>query len=285
MLAILLALVLVSAPAQAGTSVVADDRDAPLRFGLLPFGSPVFLFNRFVPLTDYLGSQLDRTFALESARDFATHVRRMEAGAYDLVLTAPHFVPIALDSGHYEVLASPRQNLATAYLVAEGDPARDLADLAGIRIATPPPEALITIAGKEYLLSRLPPEAPAPEFISFASHNAAVHAITSGLADAAMASNNMARLEISQNHPVRVLSETDPLPAVGILANRRLPPELRDRITDALIAMADRAEDDNVRAHMAYYPGYKAASAADYERFRSILPETRRQLTPAQDTP
>jgi phosphonate transport system substrate-binding protein len=277
---LLCCLPLLSAPASAEQT----DTGGPLRFGLLPFASPVSLFQRFAPLRDYLSNRVGTSFELESARSFAVHVQRIEAGEYDLVLTAPHFVPIALDSGHYQLIAGHRSELSAAFVVARDDRALTLHDLADRTIATPPPEALITMVGKEYLLAYLDPSDRLPTFIPYPSHNAAIHAVTSGLAGAAIASINAARHEINQDIAVRILDESDRFPGVGVLAHRRLTERLRDEIAAVLITMGDEVDGRDVLRQMDY-AGYRSVSAQTYEQFRPILPETRRHLETPPDTP
>ncbi|WP_018231267.1 phosphate/phosphite/phosphonate ABC transporter substrate-binding protein [Thioalkalivibrio thiocyanodenitrificans] len=279
-LTLLCGLLLLCAPAAAEQA----DTSGPLRFGLLPFASPVSLFQRFAPLRDYLADRLGTSFELESARSFAVHVARIEAGEYDLVLTAPHFVLIALDSGHYHLIAGHRSELSAAFVVARDDQALTLHDLAERTIATPPPEALITMVGKEYLLDYMDPSDRLPTFVAYPSHNAAIHAVTSGLAGAAIASINAARHEINQNLAVRILEESDRFPGIGVLAHRRLTERLRDDIADVLITMADQADGSDVLRQMDY-AGYRSTSAQTYEPFRPILTETRRHLEAPPDTP
>ncbi len=261
-----------------------DAQQPTLKFGLLPFASPVALFERFAPLRDYLNVQLGTQFVLETARDFSVHVQRIETGDYHLLLTAPHFVPIALGSGHYELLAAYKEYLSTVYLVGRDDPAADLSALAGRRIGTPPPEALITLVGEDHLLKVLGDQAPAPTFVPFPSHNAAIHAIASGLVDAAAVSINVARLDINRGVPVRILDETPQFPGVGILARKDLAEPLREALRETLISMTDREDGSDVLRVM-IYAGYKAASAEDYEPFRAILPRARQYLSPVSTEP
>lgn len=243
-----------------------------LRFGILPFSSPVALIQRFAPLRVYLGEKLSADFRLESARTFADHVLRIGRGDYDLVLTAPHFVPVALDTGEYELLAAYRSDLSAVFVVARDDPATDLDDLAGRVIGTPPAEAVISFLGEVHLAQVLAETAPAPGFRRFPSHNAAIHAIGSRLVDAAMVSVHIVRHEMEQGTPVRVLAETERIPGLGVLAHHRLPEDFRASLRETLIAMADHDEGRAVLERMVY-AGYKAADPSDYERLRVFLPQ------------
>jgi phosphonate transport system substrate-binding protein len=258
--------------------------DVDFKFGLLPFASPVALFQRFAPLRDYLNDQLHTHLTLQTDRDYPTHVQRIESGEYDLLLTAPHFVPIALDTGQYELLAAYKEDLATVYLVALDNPARSIADLAGRRIGTPPPEAVVTLIGTEHLRLAVGPQAAPPQFVVFPSHNAAIHAIGSGLVDAAAVSINVARLDIQQGTPVRILAQTPRFPGVGILAHERLPQDLRDRLRETLIGMSDQEDGSEVLNQM-IYPGYKAAVPEDFEIFRAVLPQVREHLNTDRQGP
>jgi phosphonate transport system substrate-binding protein len=280
----ILFLVAVSAAADSAGPGQQTTTSVPMRFGLLPFSSPVSLFQRFAPLRDYLAEQVQAPFALESARDFSMHVQRIEAGDYDMVLTAPHFVLIALDSGHYHLVAGHRNELFATFLVGTHDPAQGLENLAGRTIATPPPEALITMVGRAHLLEHLDPDAAPPKFVAYPSHSAAIHAVTSGLAESAIASINAVSLEINQGVPVRILAESERFPGVGVLVHERVAAELRERIAEVLTTMADREDGSNVLRQMDY-PGYRSTHPQEYEQFRALLPETRRHLRTVRDTP
>jgi phosphonate transport system substrate-binding protein len=276
-------LLLLSAPASAEQPA---DTGGPLRFGLLPFASPVSLFQRFAPLRDYLADRVGTSFELESARSFAVHVQSIEAGEYDLVLTAPHFVLIALDSGHYHLIAGHRERAVRRLRGGARRPGAELHDLAGRTIATPPPEALITMVGETQYLLRVQ---LGPSDRSTHLHPLSLPQRRHPCGDQRTGGR---RHRLHQRGtprdqpgcPVRILEESDRFPGVGVLAHRRLTERLRDEIAEVLITMGDRVDGSDVLRQMDY-AGYQSASVQTYEQFRPILPETRRHLEPTRTRP
>lgn len=286
-LGLLLCLALMFLPAAAGATeergAVADSGPGTvLRFGILPFSSPVALIQRFAPLSDYLSVQLRADFRLESARTFRNHLQRIERGEFDLVLTAPHFVPLALDTGDYELLAAYRSGLSAVFVVERDDTASGLADLAGRPVGTPPAEAVISFLGEIHLVEALGATAPMPEFRRFPSHNAAIHAIGSGLVEAAVASVHIVRHEIAQGTPVRVLAETERIPGLGVLVHRRLSEEFRDSLRKTLLAMTE-TEDGRAVLERMVYAGYRSAYPAEYEPLRAFLPQVLERINAVAD--
>ncbi len=133
----------------------ADNR--PLKMGFFPIISAIALFKRFAPLDSYLGKELQSEIVMETARDFPTFVKRTAQRQYDIVVTAPHFALLAADSGQYRVVASLRKDLVGYIVVRADSPIRDVTELAGKRIATPPRPAIITQSGMDYLNRQLSP--------------------------------------------------------------------------------------------------------------------------------
>ena len=118
-----------------------------LVFGILPAESPVVLFKHFAPLRDYLAEQIHENIVLETARDFSVYARRTAARRYDIVFTAPHMVMPALDSGHYELVATFIKPLSAVVVVKQDSPFNNLQSLTDMRIATPPHQAIVTQVG------------------------------------------------------------------------------------------------------------------------------------------
>ena len=242
-----------------------------LEFGLLPFASAGTLFKRFAPLREYLETRLERPVRLRTAADFATFVRRTQAGRYHIVLTAPHFTLMAMDSGRYQVRATYRERLA-AVVVGRQDGMS--LDAEGCRtVATPPPTAVITLLGRDFL-ARSQSRADYA-FRSYATHNAAVQAVIGGDACLAVVSVNVWNRVRAQEPDLRRIARTPAIPALGMLVRRDLPNDLRDRIADALVGMRDHPQGRRALERMAY-PGYRPARAAEFEptrRFLEILPK------------
>ena len=241
-----------------------------LIFGLLPSESVTTKFRRYAPLREYLRQRLGRDVVLETARDFRAFRRRTLVGQYDLLETAPHFVPEAIDSGRYEVLTTIVEPL-TAQIVVRADSAyRQPADLAGALVATPSPAAVITRIGKEALEAAGLIGPAAPRYVSFPTHNAAYAAVLGHAAEAALISVNVYAKARHQHQPLRSIGSSRPIPNMSMLVARRLPLALRERLQRVLAGMGAETEGRRVLREMAY-PGYRTATAEEFESLRRYL--------------
>ncbi len=256
----LLWLVLLSS-VQAGPALV---------FGLLPSESVTTKFRRYAPLREYLQKRLGQEVVLETARDFRAFRRRTLNGQYDLLETAPHFVPEAIDSGHYVVLTTIVKPLTAEVVVRADSPYRAPADLAGALVATPSPSAVITRIGKEALEAAGLVGPSAPRYVTFPTHNAAYAAVLGHAAEAALISVNVYNKARRQHQPLRSIGSSRAIPNMSILAARRLPLALRERLQGILAGMRDDPAGRRVLREMAY-PGYRMATPEEFESLREYL--------------
>ena len=238
-----------------------------LVFGLLPAESPVGLLKRFAPLRDYLSDQVHEKIILETARDISEYARRTADRHYDIVFTAPHMVLPALESGHYELVATSVVPLKSVIVVAETSSFKTLQDLAGKRIATPPQEAFVSRVGLDYLKQHGILGNKATQLIDYRSHNAAYSAALAGEVDAAMIANFIYRKTRKQQLPLRQVAESKALPGMGILLATDLPEQIKAHIKKTLIDMVNLPRGQALLKVIAQ-PGYKATDVSEFEELR-----------------
>ena len=246
----------------------ADDSANPRQaivFGILPFMSEVSLIKRFSPLRDHLSARLHRDVVLETATDMITFVQRTNEGAYDIVYTAPHFVVLATQSGHYSVLAQPSQKLAAHIMVPADSAVQTVAQLANRRVASGPALAFLTIVGKDLLAQAGLKDGSAPEYMIFPNNNSALQATASGDSDAAIVGTYM--IEQAQKAGLRELIATPPYPSVAILASTRLTSQQQNAIGNALVELSSTASGQALLERIEF-PGFQRANLAEYDTLR-----------------
>ncbi|MDH5178208.1 MAG: phosphate/phosphite/phosphonate ABC transporter substrate-binding protein [Gammaproteobacteria bacterium] len=261
----LLILCVLTGTAGAASKTLTDDK---LVFGILPSRSTVNMFKRFAPLRDYLSKELHRTVIFETAPDYDIFLQRSKQRKYDFILTAPHFALMTLDTGKYEVSATYQEPLSAVLLVHKQSDIMQLNDLVNRSIATPPQQAIITMAGKFYLdNANLPGR---PQYILTRTHSASLHAMLSKETDAAIVSSNVSRHAINKKMPVRILSQSPEIPGMALLVAGDLPAGLREKFGKLLINMHKNAKGRHILKQM-NYPGYRKASRQDFEPVRPLL--------------
>ena len=246
------------------------ETNRPLTFGILPFSSPLTLFKRFAPLTEHLSQQLGRPIKLESARDFDTFVQRTQARHYDLVMTAPHFVLLALDAGYYEARAIYSEPLYAIIAVRQDSPIRSIKELHQGKISTPSAFAAITLAGRHYLQSQGLSGDDSPRYVHHKTHDASLYAMLGRETDAAIASINVVNRHLAQGHSLRILDRSSPLPGMGILVAKDLPDLLKHQIEELVVNLQRNPEGQAILKKI-QYPGYRKIKDGEFEAVRNFL--------------
>lgn len=263
----LLAALVMLAIAGAAHPAAGQRDEAPLKLGFFPIISTVALFKRFLPLSAYLSDQLGRPVVMETAKDFPTFAKRTTERQYDIIVTAPHFAVRASDSGLYDILASLRSDVQLLIVVRSDSAITDLAQLAGVTVASPPNRALITMMGHDHLADVGLTGNKTPVYQPHRSHNAANEAVLAGQADAAIASSNIVNKAIARGAKLRIISRGLSLPNMATLVATDLPPQLADRIEQILVSMDDNPQGRATLNAMSL-PGYRSMRAIDYRPAR-----------------
>lgn len=244
-----------------------------LKMGVFPIVSGLVLFKRFAPLKDHLAKALGREVTLETARDFPTFVRRTAEHRYDIVITAPHFSVLAADSGDYQIVARPKRDLVSLIVVAKNSEIKELSQLAGKIIATPPVPALTSRSGKRYLRAKGLKGDKAPNYDAYKSHNAAYQAVLVNEATAAIVSINAVNkiLEKGEDAPLRIIGKVPSLPAMATLVSTKLSNEIALQVEKALVSM-ETTDEGRAALKKVGFPGYWSARLKDYESVRPYKP-------------
>jgi len=254
----------------AGSDKKQHHKPQPLSLGFFPIVSTVALFKRFAPLSDYLSATLNRPVLLKTAKDFPTFVKRTDKRNYDIVVTAPHFAVRAADSGKYNVHVTAINDVQQLIVVHKNSSIKDIQELAGRVIATPPKRALMTMMGMQYLHDKGLIDAKMPVYRHFVSHNAANEAVLAGEVDAAIASSNIIHKAIKKEAPLKIIEHGFSLPNMATLVASDMDEQLAIRITTILVNMKQTEVGRQVLNKIAF-PGYRRVSAADYEPARVYM--------------
>lgn len=263
-LAVRLLLCLLMLPASAAH---AEQHEKQLVVGILPYLTPITLLKRFEPLRKHLSKSLGYNITLKTAPNYNRFKDETENDKYDIVFTAPHFVPDAIDSGYYQIVATTSNPLSAVLVTRNDSPVQNISEFTNPVIATPPESAIITIIGKRHFdKAGLRPS----HFDTYNSHNNAFHTVLRHKADAAIISNNVYNAAIRAKKPLRIIAQSEGYPGVTFLSATRLPAELRDSIRQSLLSL-QKTPEGNEFLRRTTYPGFIPATDGQFEPLRDIL--------------
>lgn len=213
---------------------------APLEIGVFPYLSTRAVLGIYRPFQQYLEKHLQRPVFIVTAPDMRTFVERTQAGAYPIVVTAPHFARFAQQEAGYRPLLRAKRDLVGVVLVREGSAIRHVADLRGKTVGVPDALTIVTQLGLDLLRQNGLQPGRDVTIEEMPSHNSAVLAVKRHAVAAAIVSVTAFRqMTEEQRAGVRVLAQTAHVPHVMMLARRDIPPQEVDRFVRAVQTFVD----------------------------------------------
>ena len=226
-----------SAQSQAANSTpLPDATTRSLKIGVIPYLSPGTLIAEYAALRDFLSTELKRPVIVHTALDLRQFIARTERRDFDIVLTAPHLLQRTMALGYLPLMAI-RADFYAHILVPAGSPVRNLRDLVGKRLHTPPPSAFASIAIERFLGDlgyRIDSDFRGQQHNS---ENNALLAAARSNADAVAASRAVVqRLPPEIRAKLKVIASTPAAVSMLLLASPYMPPGELARLRAAIAA-------------------------------------------------
>lgn len=253
------------------TSIVAsENNNDELLMGVAPIMSSGALFKRLAPLRDHLSQEMGRKVVLELTSSPKQLTQRMGIGRYDLVFTGPNFALQAFDSGLYVPGVIPG-NITSAVLVSsESSPITTIDALKGKTVSTPRKEGIVATIAPAFFKSKGFKSSEIPQFIHYASHNAAFMASQSGDVDAAFIAEFGFRDAQADNSLFKEIDRTKPFPGVSLIIAKSLPESLREKMISAVVQLNEDADGILILRKIAF-PAFRRYSADEFEKVRGYF--------------
>ena len=240
------------------SSAACRDPDGTCILGAFPHTTPRQIEDTYSTIAEELSLVLDREVILRTASDVDHFLRHLEKQEYDIVLAGlGHYLMVAEPVG-YAPLAR-RSNPLHYLIITRGDaPFRNTRDLRGHRFGFMPPANGTTISSHLLLRKAGLDYRKDLQDVRYASQQACIHSLMSGLVDACGLAEPIVQVFQEQlGTHFKILTRTRDPPNVAHLASPNLSHEQRDALRD----------------YFSSREGFQAANARDYEHVRSMLRE------------
>ena len=250
----------------------------PLQMGILPYLSNERLFETFLPLKDYLETQLERRIVMSTAPDFKTYVQRAARGDYDIYYTAPHFALLAETEQGYRRVSRFTRELDGVVVVRRDSAVQRPEDLRGRLVITPAALAITSMLGEQLLREHGLMPGKDYQLLRTTSHDNAILTVYRRAADAAIIAAGAfegSPAEIKQG--LRILAKTSQVPHTMFMAHPRMPLKEYQRLKRALLAYA-RDGSGKKFFNSTAFGDMGPISDADMERLRPFIAPTRERL-------
>lgn len=257
------------------TGLLAAEQEAPVRFGVFPYVSPVQLVKFHNTLRVYLEEVLGRRVILVTAPSFPEFIVRTRKAQYDYVLTAPHLGRLAQYRDGYHPLVKTGHLVRGIYLVPKDSPLKTLSDLEGKSIMMVGEAAVLTQLAVRQLRELGLEDGVNLEIRRTRTQNNAMYASLRGDADVSVTGELLfQKIQKRNQDKVRVIGRTPAVPGFIMLAAPQVPAAERDKVRAALLHFNERKES------IGYFraTGFKALLPVDESEMEDLQPFIERWL-------
>lgn len=258
------------------------------RLAVHPLHNPSKLSEAYQPLIDYLNRRMDDVrFELEASRDYQVFEAKFRDREPGFLLPNPWQTLEAIKVGYHVIaMAGDAEDFKGLFIVRKDAGIQSPADLKGKTVSYPSPTALAACIMPQYYLYRNGID------VNRDIQNRYVGSQESSIMNAYLGESAAAatwpppwRL-FQKDHPneaaeLTVAWETPPLLNNSVMARDDIPPELRDRVRDAILGLKDEEQGRAILAGM-QTARFHAAGDDDYDTVRDYIAEFEKVVRPVE---
>lgn len=212
-------------------------------------------------LANYLTKAIGGQVKLVVGQNATTELQATRTGRYAILIAPAHVIGSALKYGYDPVAKVPGMT-RTVFVAAKASGLTRLDQAKGKRLALPTEDSLATYLAKGELNAA---GLHLKRFFQSVKYNSyqdsALFAMGIGQADLAAVDESVARKWL-QTNPGTIISESQPVPAVSVAVNDKIPPAQREKIKVALLQMKNTQAPLQQQMRLA---GFEPAERKDYE--------------------
>lgn len=210
-----------------------------LTFGLFPYVSTSNLFAQHKSIWKHINTTTDFRLSPVTTGQIPTFVERVQSGAYDLILVAPHLARYALKNFAYQALVMTDHQIKGAFFVARDSSVRSLADLSGKIISMPAKLTLVHQLAELELKKLGLIEGLNITIKSSKTHSNAVYEVLNGDSDAAVVGSRVLEsIDPAQREHLRIIGESVPAPGFVVLVKTAMEIAEVDKLRQAFLAFS-----------------------------------------------
>jgi phosphonate transport system substrate-binding protein len=258
-------------------ATLANAQQAALRLGIMPFNSTLALIKTHQPLRLHLEAALKRPVEIYTSADYAAFHRDSLAGAFDLLITGPHFGVMCIDQG-YTPLFHYKASLKPIFVVAKAAGINHVDKLKGKRIGLSNRLSVSSIVGLRWLDDHGLQAGRDFEVLEKTTHGAAIAAVAVGDLDAALTTfTPLKQVPADVRAKVSELPTTVQVPHLMTLAHNRLGSAQLEQVRAALQAFPATAEGQAFFRDTGYQ-GYDPIAASDLKVLQPYVPIVKQMM-------
>jgi phosphonate transport system substrate-binding protein len=258
-------------------ATLASAQQPALRLGIMPFNSTLALIKTHQPLRQHLEAALKRSVEIYTSADYAAFHRDSLAGAFDLLITGPHFGVMCIDQG-YAPLFHYKTSLKPIFVVGKLSGINAADKLKGKRIGLSNRLSVSSIVGLRWLDEQGLQAGRDFEVLEKTTHGAAIAAVAVGDLDAALTTYTpLKQVPADVRAKVSELPTTVQVPHLMTLAHNRLGSAQVEQVRAALRSFQATPEGQAFFRDTGYL-GYDPIGAQDLKALQIYVPIVKQMM-------
>lgn len=243
----------------------------------MPFNSTLALIKTHQPLRLHLEAVLGRPVEIFTAPDYVDFHRESLSGAFDLLITGPHFGVMCIEQG-YVPLFHYKASLKPIFVVRADSGINDAAMLKGKNIGLSNRLSVSSIVGLKWLADQGLQAGKDFNVLEKTTHGAAIAAVAVGDLDAALTTYTpLKQVPADVRARVSELPTTSEVPHLMTLANARLGAKQLDQVREALRGFPATSAGQAFFRDTGYQ-GYDPIAPADLKVLQPYVPIVKRMM-------
>ncbi len=211
-------------------SLMGAEPEKVYTFGVFPYFSNRELHRIFEPVAKELSQQLEQPVVIATEKSHKHFIHKLNNEYFDFVMVPPFWFPVATEQKRYLPVLKMREPFRALVMVADGSALKQLKDIEGKVVATPPAFTPVVQLAMIHLTQQQLFPGKDFTFRAYETVNDCLASAVSGVT-AACVSPPFAPGYFASTHQqkLRVLSESEGIPGVALIAHQRIP--LGDRVS------------------------------------------------------
>ncbi len=219
-------------------------------FGVVPQFEKRKLHAIWKPIIEELQKETGLSFKLVTTLKITDFEKEYQAERFDFAYMNPYYIIRGITPGTYLPLVRDKKSLRGILVVRKDGPIRSVAELQDRTVAFPSPNALGSSLVIRAELERLFHVKVRPLYVK--THSSVYFHVATNLAAAGGGvQKTLQEQDAEVQERLMVLHTAQPMPSHPVSAHKRIPPEVRQKVADAFLAMG-RSEEG--RALLARIP-------------------------------